>query len=371
MNIAMLTPGFWPVQAGMELFFHNLAERLSIAGHKVHLFAPLPTQEFTEIESTYHLQRFASPADLFVKFAAIQRFSAFDVILVQSALHATSMALRLKDIFNIPIVLRPHGEDIQVIPKVGYGWRLDPKKNAAICKNIKNVDACVAISPPVQKIVAKIAPELHTVIIPNGVDTEFFKPNKLNTLKEVLNVKDNQKIVLMAGRNVAKKSFHLGLMAFSEALKSYREMILVHVGEHGNGLDLQKVASELGVARHFFQLGAINYFDMKNIYSSADIFLFPSKAETFGNVTIEAMACGLPCVEFDYLANREKIVNGQNGFIVPYGNTKLMSLHLLELLVNDTKRIDFSRQAVAFVNQSFSWPVVVSKYESLFAKVCL
>lgn len=55
-------------------------------------------------------------------------------------------------------------------------------------------------------------------------------------------------------------------------------------------------------------------------YASADIFLFPSLTETFGNVTLEAMASGLPVVAFDYAAAGQHIRHGSNGLLAAFGN---------------------------------------------------
>lgn len=53
-------------------------------------------------------------------------------------------------------------------------------------------------------------------------------------------------------------------------------------------------------------------------YASADLFIFPSITETFGNVTLEAMASGLGVVAYDYAAARQHIVSGENGFTAPF-----------------------------------------------------
>ena len=57
-------------------------------------------------------------------------------------------------------------------------------------------------------------------------------------------------------------------------------------------------------------------------YASADVFLFPSETETFGNVTLEALASGLVVVAYDYAAARMHITHGQTGTLVPYGDAR-------------------------------------------------
>ena len=60
--------------------------------------------------------------------------------------------------------------------------------------------------------------------------------------------------------------------------------------------------------------------DLAVHYASADLFLFPSTTETYGNVTLEAMASGLPLVAYDYAAAREHILPGAEGLLAPLGD---------------------------------------------------
>jgi glycosyltransferase involved in cell wall biosynthesis len=60
--------------------------------------------------------------------------------------------------------------------------------------------------------------------------------------------------------------------------------------------------------------------DLARHYASADLFLFPSETDTFGNVTLEAMASGLPVVAFDYAAAHQHITHGRDGLLAPFGD---------------------------------------------------
>jgi glycosyltransferase involved in cell wall biosynthesis len=60
--------------------------------------------------------------------------------------------------------------------------------------------------------------------------------------------------------------------------------------------------------------------DLATHYASADLFLFASESETFGNVVVEAMASGLTVLTYDYAAGRQFIRSGENGFLVPKGD---------------------------------------------------
>ena len=106
--------------------------------------------------------------------------------------------------------------------------------------------------------------------------------------------------------------------------------------------------------------------DVPKYYNSAEILLFPSKTEVFGNVTLEAMACGLVPVKFDYGANRDKIKNGKNGFIIPFGDTISMGKILRSLLKSPKKLKSIQTAAVEYSKEEFAISKTVREYEKLF-----
>ena len=83
-------------------------------------------------------------------------------------------------------------------------------------------------------------------------------------------------------------------------------------------------------------------------FASADLFVFPSLTETFGNVTLEALASGLPTVAFDYGAAREHL-NPDCGRRVPFGNEDAFVRAVLDLVRGDVTRADIRAAAVGAV----------------------
>lgn len=365
-RVAILTLGFWPNHAGMEMMIHNLALELTRGGDLVTLFTPQPTVEFDEIPHTYLLRRYKTEKHLEAIFAEEHGSIPFDVVLVQGAYEAASLARKLASPHNIPIVLRTHGEDIQIDRQSNYGYRLHPMKGAVIEDNVRTVDHNVVIGSHLVEEIRSIDPAAPVSIIHNGVDTDRFAGERSHALHDRLGLPHHTRIVLTVGRNVRKKSFHLALDAFALVSKEMPDAVLVHAGKPGNGEDLMAHARLLGIEDRFFMLGTTNYFDMPDIYASSEIFLFPSKTETFGNVTVEAMAAGLPCVEFDYVVNREKIDDGVSGYIVLYGDVNQLAARAVELLVDDERRTAFSRAAREAALLRFSWRSVAQKYRHAF-----
>lgn len=365
LNVGILTMGFWPQQAGMEMMVHNLATQITKAGSNVVLYTPKPKAEFEELKSNYIIRRFKDFEDMKRIFREHHAAMPFDVLYVQGAYEPASLALELKQELRIPVILRTHGEDIQIDLESGYGYRRDPKKNEIILRNIRNVDHNVVIGPHILKDVKELT-EGPVSLIFNGVDTDHFKPGKESLLHERLGLAKETKILITVGRNVKKKSLHLAIDTLALVKKSTPNVVLVHAGKEGNGLNLREYAISKGVSDAFHQIGEVSYFDMPEIYRSADIFIFPSKTETFGNVTVEAMACGLPCIEFDYEVNRDKITDGKTGFIVQYGDCEKLAEKIL-LPLNDEKLCEImSINSRKHAVNKFSWRIVIEQYRKIF-----
>lgn len=367
LNIGILTYGFWPQQAGMEMMVHNLSSQLTKAGNNVVLFAPKPKKEYEELKANYIIRRFKSPDDMKRIFKDHHASMPFDVLYVQGAYEPASLALELKRELGVPVVLRTHGEDIQIDRESNYGYRLDPAKNEVILSNLREVDHNVVIGPHIYDEVRPLTDGPISLIY-NGVDTEHFTPGREYLIHDKFNLPRTTKILITVGRNVKKKSLHLAIDALALIRKERQDVVLVHAGKEGNGLNLVEYAKERGVADCFYQLGEISYFEMPSIYRSSDIFVFPAKTETFGNVTVEAMACGLPCVEFDYQVNRNKISNGINGYIVDYGNVTELATQILSLLIDSSLCRHFSHSSRIIAEKYFSWFTVVRSYIQIMQK---
>jgi glycosyltransferase involved in cell wall biosynthesis len=103
-------------------------------------------------------------------------------------------------------------------------------------------------------------------------------------------------------------------------------------------------------------------------YASADVFLFPSDTETFGNVTVEAMASGLVVVAYDYAAAGMHITHGETGVLVPYGEAEAFVTTATDLAREPQSLPRMRRQAREYV-ATLGWQSVVQQFEMLLTGV--
>ncbi len=154
---------------------------------------------------------------------------------------------------------------------------------------------------------------LRTQVLARGVDTGLFSPQRRDpALREAWGVAPDAPAVLYVGRLAAEKNLDLAITAFQAMRQQRPNARLVLVGDGPLTPRLR--------ARHpeFVYCGMRQGEDLATHYASADLFLFPSLTETFGNVILEAMASGLAIAAFDYAAAREHVATGRSGALAPF-----------------------------------------------------
>ena len=110
--------------------------------------------------------------------------------------------------------------------------------------------------------------------------------------------------------------------------------------------------------------GFLHGDDLATGYASSDVFFFPSITETFGNVTLEAMASALPAVNADATGSRSLIKEGETGYLVPVDREEQMAERLAELVANPDKRKRFGAKGRETAVREHDWNRIFEKLES-------
>lgn len=134
----------------------------------------------------------------------------------------------------------------------------------------------------------------HVQIIRNGIDScrYSYNPEIREQLRQDLHI-DNKFVVGHIGHFSYQKNHEFLLSIFREILRINPEATLLLVGEGDNKKHIEILAQEYGIADHIIFYGVTN--DIPAVMMAMDVFVFPSRFEGFGNVLIEAQACGLKC----------------------------------------------------------------------------
>lgn len=201
----------------------------------------------------------------------------------------------------------------------------------------------------------------NTKYIPHGVDTTVFNPTHRNlNLKKQLGV-EGKKIVLFVGRIVKEKNIDV-LEDAMNLLHERNDFVLVIAG---GGPYLEYYQNRM---KNTIFLGHIETTKLAEVYSSSDIFVFPSVTESFGNVILEAMASGLPPVVAKSFGASELIEDYQNGLLAEPNSAEDLANKLKLLLDDEHLRKKLSESAFKS-SQKFSWDNILGIYNQCFKKI--
>ncbi len=192
-----------------------------------------------------------------------------------------------------------------------------------------------------------------------GVDSQRFAPHhRCGELRREWGISDRGLAILYVGRLAPEKNLGVAIEAYREMKRRRESVRFVIVGDGPLRASLQNEHPDL-----IFR-GTLTGKYLAKHYASADMFLFPSETETFGNVTLEAMASGLVVVAYNYAAAKLHIKHHETGVLVPYGDSKAF-VDCSASLAWDSPAIGLIRRAAREYVSSIKWSQVVEKFEML------
>ena len=187
---------------------------------------------------------------------------------------------------------------------------------------------------------------------PRGIDTTRFTPGKRSQdWRARHGIGADELVVLHVSRLVREKRLDTLTAAFNRLTVPHRVVIV------GDGPDRGFAEQQLP---HAVFTGFLNGEDLATAYASSDIFVFPSDSESFGNVTLEAMASGLPCVAADATGSRSLVVAGETGFLAPADDADTFAAHITVLAKDPAlrQRMGMAARARAL---TFSWEETMAR----------
>jgi glycosyltransferase involved in cell wall biosynthesis len=166
------------------------------------------------------------------------------------------------------------------------------------------------------------------VLYPRGVNVKLFSPaHRSESFRKSLGL-GNEKLLLYVGRVSKEKDLPIMEQAFKELCRERKDVHLAVVGE---GPYLEEMRRNLHGWPATFT-GYLHGSNLAEAYASADVFVFPSTTDTFGNVILEAQASGLPVVVSDSGGPQENMLPGETGMLVEGGNSSALCQVLAELV---------------------------------------
>lgn len=200
-------------------------------------------------------------------------------------------------------------------------------------------------------------------VLSRGVNAEVYSPmHRSRALRTTWGVTDDEFVIVHVGRLAAEKNLDMLIHAYKSIAKVDKNVRLVVVGD---GPESAQIAARVPNA---ILCGVRTGEDLAAHYASADLFIFPSKTETFGNVTLEAMASGLPIVAYDYAAAAQYVSSGQNGLLVSLDQDEAFAnavIALHKIFTENRLAYDNMRHLARERAVRENWPNVVNQFEAM------
>lgn len=320
MRIEIVTDTYPPDVNGVAMTLGRLVKGLKMKGHEVHVMHTAhgqPAGEETLLRGVslpgYQEVRVGLPKPM--KFKRKWRKLRPDVVYIATESPMGGSAVKACRKLGIPCVMGFHTNFDQYLSR----YRLEGVRPLALSYLRKihgRADLTLVPSSDVRDRLIESGFK-NVGIMGRGVDAALFSPAKRSeALRQEWGATASSPVVMVVGRVASEKNLGLAMKAFKELREKEPRMVAVVVGDGPLRSTLQKESPWVVFA------GMRRGEDLARHYASADVLLFPSETETFGNVTLEGMASGLVTVSYDYAAARSHVVQGENGLKAPLGDEK-------------------------------------------------
>lgn len=199
--------------------------------------------------------------------------------------------------------------------------------------------------------------------IPNGLDTNIYRPISSELCRDVLGVSNSKKVIAFAAQSLkdTRKGGDLLITALQKIPTSLKEnLTLVTLGDGGE--ELESVVDIPTIS-----LGYTGGDRLKAIvYSAADLFVFPTRADNLPLVLQETMACGTPVVSFHVGGVPELVRHGITGLLAEPENSDDLAIKITETLENESLRQKMAQECRAVAENEYNIELQAQRYISLY-----
>jgi len=262
----------------------------------------------------------------------------------------------VKNKLQIPTIVTIHLGEINYITSLKGA--IIRKIEKFMIRNInKHSDVITAVSINVMENAVKLGLDREKcIVIPNGVDLDFFKTDK--------QFRENPRKIVYVGRLLANKGPQILLQSAKSVIRKIPDIQFLIVGDGPLLAKLDKFCKENNLNSNVKLLGRLE--DIRPIMNESDLYVRPSYLDGMPLGVLEAMAMGLPVLATDIAGTKELIQHGKTGHLVRAGSADELANEIIELLQNPDYMKKIAINGLEFVSSKFDWDQVTQEYEKCY-----
>ena len=259
---------------------------------------------------------------------------------------------------GIPYVITLRG---QIYPCIA-----DRRRDQCI-EALAGAAAVISVSAPMADVAGDLGvPDDRLHMIPNGVDTETFRPRDAAAARRELGLPADGRLIVTVAHLGRRKGHRETIRALADLSSDVRLILVGGDGEGGKNIRaIRALAAELGLGDRVILVGRQPYDKVPTYFNAADVSVLASYREGCPNVVLESLASGTPVVASDVGAVPRLLAEPSAGRIVPAEQVAPLARALADVLESPPSPRDVAR-----VNAVKSWDEVAEEVHSVLAGVC-
>ena len=368
MKIALFTGNYNHIADGVSLTLNRLVAFLEKMGLEVIVFGPSvfnpPVNHSGTLEEVPSIPAIGRPEyriSLTMGQHAKKVLDDFnpDIIHIATPDILGLLALRYAKKNDIPAVSTYHTHFSSYLRYYGFDI-LEPLLWKYLKWFYANCEELYVPSDSMKQVLEDEGIQCDIKIWERGIETDKFSDSyRSSSWRSENGFEDHKPIILFVSRLVWEK----GLKTVIDTYKRFKED--AHWCIVGDGPALADMEKEMPKAVFTGKLSGV---ELSTAYASSDVFFFPSDTETFGNVTLEALASGLPAVVADATGSKSLVTDGVNGKIVPPDDAEGFAKALGEICLSTNLRKQMASNALESA-KPYSWDLVLQKMVTFYGQI--
>lgn len=269
--------------------------------------------------------------------------------------------------YRIPYVLQAHGSVPYLSQKEFFKKVFDKYWGYNLLNDASKIIALTETE--LEQYYQMGVPKYKIETIPNGIDlSEYHHLPPRGEFREKYGIKIDEKVILFLGRIDKIKGVDLLINSFSEISKELDTVKLVMVGPDEGFLNhIKKIVVDQKISDKVIFTGPLYKKDKLASYVDADVYVLPSRYETFPNTVLEACVCGTPVIVTNNCGISD-LVNNKVGYVVDFDINKLKDT-IIKLLNDEDQKTKFGDKAKILVKENFDWNNISKKIEAVYISI--